>query len=87
MQQLLEAKAGMLNDAMKQPRTTVYVCGSGSMAEAVGSTLVEIIGRGAFQAMVEDGRYREDVFGFDKVYRVAGPLTTVSTAALLNAFS
>jgi len=58
----MRAKADMLR-AWIADGAVVYVCGSlQGMAGGVDAALEEIIGRAALDQLLEDGRYRRDVY-------------------------
>jgi len=62
VQDAVTAQADALRAWLAEGAAT-YVCGSlQGMAGGVHAALVEIVGEDALQAMIEDGRYRRDVY-------------------------
>ncbi|TBU99752.1 flavodoxin [Stutzerimonas kirkiae] len=62
VQDLLRQRSGRLREWLDEG-AALYVCGSlGGMAAGVDETLQELLGAEAVRALVEDGRYRRDVY-------------------------
>ena len=61
-QRLLEQKSQVL-EWIKQQQAVIYVCGSlQGMGQGVQSALLEILGEPALQQLIEQGRYRRDLY-------------------------
>ena len=62
VQHLVAAQADLLRQWV-QDGATIYVCGSlQGMAGGVHDALIDILGAGAVEAMMANGRYRRDVY-------------------------
>eukprot|EP00899_Mesostigma_viride_P019797 jgi/Mesvir1/27819/Mv07497-RA.2 len=63
VQDAITNRTEALRTMMVHPKAHVYICGDTMMSAAVSGSLAKLMGRAAFDAMVERGGFHEDVFG------------------------
>jgi hypothetical protein len=63
VQDVICQNSSQLRALLSHPKCHVFVCGSSNMAQEVARAFREVLGESSLDALVQESRYHEDVFG------------------------